>query len=85
MYVSGERIVVSPTSGVDRYPAFTRQVQSQADAADLFALIDATCALDGSVGPLEDVARWRLVWTVRTPQRAGETLRALAATGAACP
>jgi hypothetical protein len=90
-YLSDERVLVAPMlpffwrARTDRYPAFTRQVDSVADAGRLFALVDERCAIEPYLQPLtsagahfrvDEVARWRLVWDLKLP--AGAEARTLA-------
>jgi len=82
MYLSGERIVVAPAlplqwgSGVDRYPAYTRQIADVDRADQLFVLVDRACDTSGYRAALEaavasyrvdDVARWSLLWDIQAP------------------
>jgi Dolichyl-phosphate-mannose-protein mannosyltransferase len=102
-YLSKERIVVAPQlplgwgPGVDRYPAYSRQVEAAGELSDVFLLIDRQCAVGDHVSALDqsaatyradEVARWVLVWHIRaadgTEASAREALRSAVAARATC-
>jgi hypothetical protein len=92
-YVSGERVLVAPSlppmySGkLDRYPAYTAQVDAEDVPERVFLLVDARCAaqpyLDslassGATYRADPVARWLLIWDIQPAAGAGaHTLEAL--------
>jgi len=82
-YVSGEQVIAAPSlpplySGrLDRYPAYTAQVDAVADARRLFLLVDARCAAqayldsltsEGATYRADPVARWVLIWDIQPPR-----------------
>jgi hypothetical protein len=98
-YLSGEQLIVAPSlpffwsRRVDRYPRYTEQVDAVSDPAGLFLLVDRHCsnasylaALDAADASyrVEMIARWVLVWDIRTPVGTeSETLTGLRAAIAA--
>lgn len=79
-YASAERIVVAPSlpfhySGrVDRYPAYTEQVDAEQTAQRVFLLVDDQCSAQpyrdalessGATFRAEPVARWLLIWDIQ--------------------
>jgi len=83
-------------AGVDRYPAFSRQVAA-GGASDMFMLIDRQCAVGDHLSALdqwetkyrvEEVGRWVLVWDIRTADgtepAARETLQRAVAARTTC-
>jgi hypothetical protein len=89
-FLAAERIVVAPAvpasfgGRFDRYPAYTQAVDTVEDPQRLYLLLDDRCAplpyvlvleQQGATYQLEHLARWYLLWDIRTEPGAGaETL-----------
>jgi hypothetical protein len=100
-YVSGEHIIVAPSlpfmysSRVDRYPAYTNEVDAVDTIDGLFLLVDSRCsaqpyvdslAASGAAFRTEQIARWILIWDIQpTAERNALTLTNLRATIASQP
>jgi hypothetical protein len=48
-FLTGERIIVAPVSGVDRYPAYTAQVRAQPSASRIPDTMGDSCTQDSSL------------------------------------